>query len=123
MYRYGILRRDEHSFTFPSIATTSQNQLPATDSAIDIRNAKKIVIQVDRSATTFASDSFDLNVISRPEDATTYDTEPFFQITVIASGSVISSTCPTGPAYIKLRADNNSTSEKASANVVVQVVG
>lgn len=123
MYNQGIYRRDEATLSFGSMATTSTNVSPSTDTAIDVRNAKSIIVQVDKTATTYNSDSLDINIITRGKDATTYDNVAWHEITVIGSGSVISSTIPTGPAYMKLRADNNSTTAKASAKIVVQVIG
>lgn len=123
MYNTGIFRRDELTLSFGSMATTSANISPSTDTEIDCRNAKLIVVQVDKTATTYDSNSMDINIISRGKDATTYDTVPWHEITVIGSASVISSTIPIGPAYIKIRADNNSTTAKAAAKIVVQVIG
>ena len=123
MSSMGIYRRDEATLSFGSMGTTSTDVSPSTDTVFDVRNAKVIVVQVDRTATTYLSDSLDVNIISRGLNSTTYDTEPWHEITVVGSASVISSTIPTGPAYLKVRADNNSTSAKGSAKIVVQVLG
>lgn len=121
-YRNGINRRDEYSLNFASVATTATMAEPDTDTEIDCRNAREIIVQADRSSTTFAGESMDIEIISRAIDATTYDTVPWHSITVIGSASVLSSTVPPGPAYMKIRANNNSSSAKVAAGIVVQVV-
>ena len=121
MYRQGIYRREEYTLTWSSIATTATNVAPDTDTEIDCRNAKAIVIQVDLSSTTYPGDNTDINVISRAEGATTYDNVPFAEAN-FGSGEVRSFAVSPGPAYIKLRADNNDTANKTAPKVVVQIL-
>ncbi len=120
MYRQGILRREEYILTWSSIATTATNVAPDTDTEIDCRNAKAIVIQVDLSSTTYPGNDTDINVITRPEGGT-YDNVPFAEAN-FGSGEVRSFLVSPGPGYIKLRADNNDTSNKTAPKVVVQVL-
>jgi len=120
--REGIYRRDEVTLVWPEIATTETNVAPSTDTEIDCRNAKGIVIQVDQSSTTYAA--ADINVLTRSENSTTYDTVPFHEEKSLSSAAVQSFTVqPAGFAYMKLRADNNSESELAKPRVIVQVLG
>ena len=122
--REGIYRRDEVTLVWPEIATTETNVAPSTDTEIDCRNAKGIVIQVDQSSTTYAGADTDINILTRSENSTTYDTVPFHEETSFGSAEVKSFTVqPAGFAYMKLRADNNSTSASAKPRVIVQVLG
>jgi len=121
--RPGIYRRDEISLEWGTIGTGATNVAPSTDTEIDCRNAKAIIIQVDQSSTTYPGNNTDINVITRSEGATTYDNVPFTSTTV-ASASVESFTVePAGFAYMKLRADNNDTSNLCAPKVIVQIVG
>lgn len=117
------LVRDEYAIQFQSVATTSLSVAPSTDTEIDIRNATMISIQVDTIATSFASDNFDINILTRSEDSATYDTVPYASITGGSSAQVLTNVITPGPAYAKIRLDNNSTSKKAGPLVNIQVSG
>ena len=124
MAREGIYRRDEIALSWPEMTTTETGATASGDTVIDCRNAKKILIQVDQSATTYAGDDTDINILTRSEDSSTYDTVPFHEATSFGSAAVESFTVsPAGFAYMKLTADNNSTTVSAKPKVIVQVVG
>lgn len=122
MYREGIYRRDENTLTWASVATNTANIAPGTDTVIDCRNAKSIILQVDQLATTYAGADTDINIITRSAGTTTYDTVPYATVN-LGSASVVSLAITPGMAYFKLRADNNSTAAKCKPQVIVQVMG
>ena len=122
MAREGILRRTETVLEFGSIATTAAGATASGDTEIDIRNAKYITVQVDQEATTYNGADTDINVLTRTETGSTYDTEPFAEQN-FGSAMVKSFVVTPGAAYMKLTADNNDTTNKCSPIVTVQVMG
>jgi len=119
----GNYRRDEYSLEWASVATTATMQAPSTDTEIDCRNAKKILVQVDQISTTYAGADTDINLITRSEVATTYDTVPLGSLSSLGSAACQSFSVAPGFGYMKLRVDNNSTSAKCAPKVIVQVTG
>lgn len=122
-YRDGIYRRDEVALEWASVATTATMQAPSTDTEIDCRNAKEILIQVDQISTTYAGADTDINVLTRSAGTTTYDTVPLTTLASLGSAACQSFTVSPGFGYMKLRVDNNSTSAKCAPKVIVQVTG
>ena len=122
MARQGIYARDETTLSWGSIATGTTNAAPSTDTEIDCRNAKSIIIQVDCVSTTFPGDDTDINVMTRTEDATTYDTVPFAEAN-FGSAVARSFAITPGFAYMKLRADNNHGTTACAPKAIVQVLG
>lgn len=121
--RNGIDRREETALSWASMATTETGATCTGDTAIDCRNAKRIMIQIDQSATTHNGANTDLNIFTRSEGTTTYDTVAFAEWTSAPSAAVESFTvAPAGFAYMKLQADNNDTSNKAAPKVIVQII-
>jgi len=120
--REGIYRRDEITLEWGTIGTTTTNAAPLTDTEIDCRNAKAIIIQVDLSSTTYPGNSTDINVLTRSEGATTYDNIPFAEAN-FGSAEVRSFAVTPGFAYMKLRADNNDSSNLSAPKVIVQISG
>lgn len=121
-YRHGIYRRTDTTLKCPSVATNTAGATVTGDTAVDIRNAKNIVLQIDSAATTYASNDFDINVLTRCEATTTYDTVAWASINSLASAAVKSTTIAVGPGYLKIQVDNNSTTAKCAPQIIVQVV-
>ena len=121
--RLGIYKRNEDTILFPEMTTTDTGATATGNTEIDCRNAKKIIIQIDQLATTYAGADTDINIFTRSKDSTTYDTVPFHEATAFGSAAIESFTVsPAGFAYMKFTADNNSTSASAKPKLIVQVL-
>ena len=105
------------------MATTETGATCTGDTAIDCRNAKKIIVQIDQLATTHNGANTDINIFTRSGGTTTYDSVAFDEWTSAPSAAVESFTiAPAGFGYIKFTADNNDTTNKAAPKLIVQVI-
>lgn len=96
------------------------NKAPDVDTEIDIRNAKEIAIQVDATSdTNHTATDWDLNIITSPVAGGTYDTTPYQEWNFL-NDAVETLELPTGPAFMKLRLDENG-SLRADVTVTVTV--
>ena len=80
---------------------------PDTDTEIPVHGAERITIQVDSlTLTGHSSTDWDINVESSP-DGTYWDTVAYASVANVGNDAIESFSVTPGPAFIRLRLDNN----------------
>jgi hypothetical protein len=93
---------------------------PSPDTVIDVRFARTIAIQVDSTPAANTSTDFDVNVESSL-DGTLWDTVAYAEVN-IGDTAIKTFLVAPGPAFIRLRGDQNDTSESGDVTCRVLVV-
>lgn len=93
---------------------------PLHDEHIDVLFARTIAIQIDTTHASNTSTDLDINV-EASQDRATWDTVPYAEMNV-GDAAVRTFLVAPGPAYIRLRADQNDTSESGDVTCRVLVV-
>ena len=104
--RAPIYRFVATSLAWTGVKVGSTMISPDTDEDIDIRGAKDIIVQVSTKAAANDSDDLDMNVLTSMEETTNYDNLPYTEEN-IGDASVKTFHVLSGPAYMRLRCDNN----------------
>jgi hypothetical protein len=105
-----------YEFTFTSVTSAVAGRAPDTDAAMDVTNARSIIVQFDTTGSTSVNQ--DLNVLSTL-NGTDYDTIPWASTTGIGIAQLITFPVDPGPAKIKLTLDNNGAATSHASAVVM----
>lgn len=117
-YREPRYLEETVSYTWATIATNTTNEAPGTDTVMQISNARSITIQISTDNAGNASADLDVNVMTSMDATTNFDNVPFAERN-IGSTSVKTFLVNTGPAYMRLRVDNNSLTGAGSVTAIV----
>lgn len=119
-YRAGVYRLQTTSVAWNAVATTSLAVAPDTASIIDIRNARDVIVQVSTNKAANDSGDIDINVMTSFDSTTAFDDVAYDEVN-IGDASVKSFAVLTGPHYMRLRLDNNSSSGTVHATAIIGI--
>jgi len=105
--RDATLIRDIITLTWTNVTQNTTDNRPDEDEVIDISFARSIAIQVDTASVTNSSTDLDINVETSP-DGVKWDTEPYAECN-IGDNQIKTFLVTPGPAYMRLRLDENNT--------------
>ena len=109
------------TLTWTGTIAISNDNVPDTDTAVDITGAKTVYVQFDTTDATTGVPDFDVDVLASV-DGTTYETADYAtSFTAQAKNVVDGAAVTVGPAYLKLRLDVN-TAELAATETVTAIV-